>query len=101
MNNFHTVGVLDGSNISNDDRVTLGIQKAVANVIGGGAGLSVTTTVTFSKELPANYAVAVTPNQDATAYVTNRTSTGFDVVLSPRLAANTLAAGAFDVLVVA
>jgi hypothetical protein len=33
--------------------------------------------------------------------VTSKTLTGFSVVLNPRLAANTLAAGTFDVLIVA
>ena len=47
----------------------------------------------------ASYGVQVTPSQDATAYVSGKTSSGFNVVLEPRLAANTLAVGTFDVLV--
>ena len=43
----------------------------------------------------------VNPGQDATWYVTNKTSDSFDVVLNPRLAANVLAAGAFDCVLVA
>ena len=59
-------------------------------------GASVTTAIT-GLTLPANsnYGVIVTPNQDAVAYVTSKTTTGFSVVLNPRLAANTLAAGTF------
>ena len=49
----------------------------------------------------ANYNVFVSPNQDAVAYVTGKTNSGFNVVLNPRLAANTLAAGTFDLLVLA
>ncbi len=99
-NEKHTQMVLDGSSATFTDRTILGVQANVANAVGGGAGAAVTTAVTFSEQLPANYAVFVTPNQDATAYVTSKTSTGFNVVLEPRLAANTLAAGTFDVLVI-
>lgn len=82
------------------DRMIVGQQLNVANVIGGGAGAAVTTTVTWPKELPSAYQVLIGVKQDCTWYVTNRTVFGFDVVLTPRLAANTLAAGNFDVLVV-
>jgi len=51
--------------------------------------------------LPASYAVVVCPNQDATVCVSNKTSTGFNVTLTPRLATATLAAGLFDVVVIA
>lgn len=46
-----------------------------------------------------NYSVQVTCGQDAVPYVTNKKADRFDVVLTPRLAANTLAAGSFDVVV--
>lgn len=96
----HTIGIITGSNTARADIILVGVQSKVANAIGGGAGVAVTTTVTFSKELPPNYAVHITPAQDAVAYVNNRTASGFDVVLNPRLAANTLAVGTFDILVV-
>lgn len=96
----HTVDQLDGSNFNRQDRVIAGMQSGVANAVGGGAGAAVTTSVSFAN-LPANYTVVVNPGQDATWYVNNKTSSGFDVVLTPRLAANTLAAGTFDVLVFA
>ena len=92
----------DGSNFAWTDRVIMGLQTQVANSAGGGAGSSVTVAVSFPYELPAEYAVFVNPGQDATWFVANasKTSTGFTVTLEPRLAANTLAAGAIDVLVV-
>lgn len=78
-------------------RVVRVLLPNIPNVIGGGAGAAVTTAVAFPG-LPANgnYVVNVTPNQDAVAYVNAKTTTGFNVVLNPRLAANTLAAGTFD-----
>jgi hypothetical protein len=74
----------------------------VANLIGGGAGQSIVTAVAFAAPMPdATYSVQVTPHQDAVAFVTAKTVSGFNVTLTPRLAADTLAAGTFDVLVTA
>jgi hypothetical protein len=80
------------------DRIITGQRLNVANAAGAGAGQAVTATVTFL-ELPPFYQVLVSPKQDCTCFVGNRTTFGFDVTLNPRLAANTLAAGNFDVLV--
>jgi|CXWL01.1.fsa_nt_gi hypothetical protein len=98
MQNVHTVGIITGSNNSADDQLLVGVQSGVANGAGG-AGAVVATVVTFSKELPAKYAVVVTPSQDAMHYITARTSTGFTVNLAPHLSASSLAAGTFDVVV--
>ncbi len=94
----HSVDVPAGSTPNTGDRVTIGSLQDVANLAGGAAGASVTTAVSMPG-LPASYSVSIAPNQDAVAYVTNKTSTGFDIVLNPRLATNTLAAGTFDVTV--
>lgn len=95
----------DGCTPAFQDRAIIGTIPGVTNAVGGGAGASVTTTVTLptSASLPANYSVLVNPGQDATWYVpaNSKTSNSFNVVLTPRLAANTLAAGTFDVVVVA
>ena len=100
----HSIAVPDGAQPSNLDRTIIGVIPAVANVAGGGAGAAVTTTVTLpaTANLPANYGVLVNPGQDATWYVpeNSKTANSFNVVMTPRLAANTLAAGAFDVVIV-
>jgi len=96
----HSVDIPAGSTPVTTDRVTVGSKMGVANLAGGSAGASVTTAVVMAG-LPASYSVAITPDQDAVAYVTTKTQNGFNVVLNPRLAANTLAAGAFDVTVTA
>jgi hypothetical protein len=48
--------------------------------------------------LPASgqYAVDIELSQDATHYITGKSSAGFTVNIQPRLAANTLAAGTFN-----
>jgi hypothetical protein len=100
--NKHTVAVLDGTVGSPfTDRLQIGQILGVANLIGGGAGQVVTTAVTFAEPLPPNYQVIVTASQDATAWVSGKTALGFNVNLEPRLAANTLAAGTFDLLIIA
>jgi len=84
------------------DRLIGGLQLAVANAAGGSAGASVTVAVSFASQLPANYAVFVDIGQSGVVgTVTARTSTDFNVVLSPVLTTATVAAGTFNVLVVA
>jgi hypothetical protein len=106
---LHTVEIIDNSQISFTDRVRVGVQNAVANVAGAAAGDTVTVAVAFGHELPASYTVLVTPSQACSWSVTSKASTGFNVVLTPLVTvgagatavAGTIAAGTFDVLVVA
>lgn len=101
----HSIAIPDGAAPALEDRTIIGSIPGIANVAGGSAGAAVTTAVSLpaSANLPANYGVLVNPAQDATWYVpqNSKTSTGFNVVMTPRLAANTLAAGTFDVVIVA
>jgi hypothetical protein len=98
----HAVELIANSQLNQPDRVLVGLQIGVANLAGSGAGASVVTAVTFAAgALPSSYAVIVTPAQDATSFVTNKTANGFNVTLTPRLASATLAASSFDVVVIA
>jgi hypothetical protein len=101
----HNIAIPDGATPAYQDRTIVGSIPGVANLAAAGAGDAVTTAVTLpaSANLPANYSVLVNPGQDATWYVpeNSKTSTGFNVVMTSRLAANTLAAGTFDVVIVA
>jgi hypothetical protein len=83
-----------------------GVRSNVANAAGAGAGAAVTTAVEFVDQygngtLPAEYAVTVTPSQAAFVSVTSKTTSGFDVVLTPPASGDTIAAGTFDLLVAA
>lgn len=80
----------------------------VANAAGSGAGAAVTTAITVTAPpqgpgngLPANgnYTVAVTPSQACFVSITGKTTTGFNVVLTPMTTGTTLSAGTFDVSV--
>lgn len=70
---------------------------------GAGAGTARTIAVTSSdiKQLPGDYSVRVELPEDATYWVSAKTQAGFTVNISPRLAANTLAGGSADILVIA
>jgi hypothetical protein len=98
MRIFHATAVLDGSNVSSTDSIGTARLANLANPAGGSAGAAVVVAVA-AKGLPPVYAVNVTPGQDATAFVSAKTPNGFNVTLTPRLAATTLAAGIFDVTV--
>ena len=99
MLQIHDIQIPDGMPPNELDRITLGTLIGVANVIGGGAGQSVNVVVS-GLQLPAKYAVFVNPGQDATWFVSAKSTTGFTVTLNPRLAANTLAAGAIDITLI-
>jgi hypothetical protein len=97
----HTVDVAPGSNpLAQPDRVLIALLEGIVTAAGGSAGAAVVTPIS-GLQLPASYAVQVTPNQDATAFVSGKTNTGFNVTLNPRLAANTLAAGTVDIAIFA
>jgi hypothetical protein len=75
------------------------------NVAGGSAGATVTINVSklsgdgVTPGLPANYYVHMTPNQpNAFATVSNKTTTGFTITLSP-LSTYTIVAGTVDFIV--
>lgn len=99
---IHTIEVPEGAlnGLSQQGRLLVGNLPSLANTVGGGAGLAVVTAVSGLKNLPAKYTVLVNPGQDATWFVSGKTATGFNVTLTPRLAANTLAAGTFDVTII-
>lgn len=97
----HTIERPDGGSVALLDRVIVGQINGHTNAAGGSAGAAVVTPVSVGNELPDNYSVVVNPGQDATWYVSGKTNSGFNVTLNPRLATNTLAAGTFDVVIVA
>lgn len=98
----HTLELGDGSTFNRTDRVQVWRMTGIVNAAGGGEGDAVTTAVSVpGVALPASYDVFVDTNgQAAVACATNKTNTGFDVVLQPP-ATVTLVAGSFDVLVLA
>lgn len=98
---FHTLEAKDGSTFARTDRVIIA-TATVANAAGGSAGASVTVSfATAFSDLPASYSVFFDAGQDAVAFATSKTGTGFSATLNPRLATNTLAAGNLTAFVVA
>lgn len=95
----HTISVPIGATPARTDRTIIGSLPNVANAAGA-AGATVSTAVVMA-ELPANYSVLVNPGQEAYAWVSAKTSGGFTVNLAPISSTALIAAGAFDVVVVA
>ena len=101
-NAIHSIDVATGSDPTQQpDRLKYYTKYNIANSAGGGAGQSVTVAVAVpvAAGLPSNgnYIVDVETSQDCTAFVSSKTATGFNVTLTPRLAANTLSAGTINV----
>jgi len=99
---IHDIEVVDGSGLQNLDRVVIAQLDAVAFTSSGSAGAQ-TFAVTFAAgSLPTTYAVNITPGTPCFASVpgASKTTSGFNVVLTPTLIASTLASGTFDVLVI-
>jgi hypothetical protein len=74
----------------------------VPTLVAGGAGQAVTTSIAFSEEnLPEdlNYVIQVTPDQACAVSYDNKSTTGFDVILTPLSGGVTLAAGTMDIVV--
>lgn len=96
----HAIHVPTGSSPAFTDRTLIASIPNVANA-SGAAGVAVSTTVSVGNELPASYGVFVTPSQAAFVSVSAKTNTGFTVTLTPTTSTASIAAGTFDVLVVA
>ena len=95
----HTIVVPSGSAPANTDRILIGNIPAIVNGTAA-AGVTVTVAVAMS-ELPASYSVQINPGQGCAAYADGKTATGFNAHLVPLSAALVIAAGTFDVTVVA
>lgn len=95
---YHTLYVPDGAAVNLFDRVVVGAYPVT--YVGGSAGVAVTTVVTFGGRVPTPYAAVVSSVEDSTYYVTSRTNTGCSLVISPRLAANSLAGGTVQLMIV-
>jgi hypothetical protein len=96
---LHTVSVPSGASPAFLDRIVVGNRPGVAN-IAGAAGVTVTTPIAMT-DLPPEYSVYVNPGQGCGWYVDGQTSAGFSVHLVPFSGTATVAAGAFDVTVIA
>jgi hypothetical protein len=100
MIDIHAIEFLNGGVPSNPDRLKAAILT-VANAAGSGAGAAVTVAVAFAEPMPAAYQVFCDAGQDVVCYASAKTVNGFTLNINPRLAANTVAAGNVNLLVLA
>lgn len=86
---------LTTASVSGGTPTTPAVPGAVAITSAAGQG----SAVDIAQNLPGKFSVAVAPSEDCTSWITNKSNTGFTVNFAPRLAANTLAAGTFDLTI--
>lgn len=90
---------------SSSFRAIICILNNIANAAGGGAGQAVTTAVQIKDIIPEfdnlpddlNYNIQISTNHAVNASWSSKTNEGFNVVLTPLNAADTVQAGTFDV----
>jgi hypothetical protein len=99
---LHVLDIVGGTPSTQNDRLSVVAQANLPNPVGSGAGVVVSVPVVFAEKMPtANYAAFVEANQDATTWASAKTTSGFTANIQPRLATVTLAAGTFDILILA
>lgn len=99
----------DSSPLSHPGRAKLLVRIAIPVAAGSGAGAPVVTAVSCAglslpaggslPGLPSAYAAMATPDQPALVSVSGKTSSGFNVTLTP-LAGATINAGFVDLVVI-
>ena len=95
----HTISVPSGANPAWADRTIIGSLPNVPNPAAAAAGDTVSVNVAFGNDLPGNsYGVFVNPGQACNWWVSNKANAGFTVNLQ---SSATVAAGTFDVVVIA
>lgn len=99
---IHSMSYTRGAALpSQQDRQRNWPQFGVANGAGGAGATVQVAVVVPDSPLPANgnYFVDYDLPADYTVFTTNKTASGFTVNLQPRLAANSVAAGVFNLWV--
>lgn len=95
---YHTSYSPDGTILNLFDRVVIGNVTAVYPAATAGA--TSTIAVTWGEPIPTPYMAIMSPIEDCTYFVSARTTVGFTLNVLPRLAANTLAGGSVEILIV-
>jgi len=96
---YHTTYSPDGAGLNLFDRVNLGTVTAVYGP-GASAGATVTAAVTWSEPLALPYCAIPSLIEPSSYFITSRTTVGFSMVITPALAAATLAGGSVEILLI-
>lgn len=94
---YHNVYTPDGVGTNLFDRIVLGTVTAVYPAAATSA--SSTIAVTWGEPIPTPYAVLMSPVEDCTYFVSSKTTVGFVLNVNARIAANTLAGGSVECLI--
>lgn len=88
----------DGLATNRSDAVIFGTVSAT--YASASAGVASTVAVTWTEPVPTTYCAVMSPVEDCTYYLTSKTTLGFTLNVLPRLAANSLAGGTVEIMVV-
>lgn len=96
---YHTLYAPDGVGLNLFDRVNFGTVTATYGA-GTTTGLTTAVAVTWSEPIATPYFASVSPIEDASYYISGRTSTGLTLNAIPRVATTTLVGGSVEILLV-
>lgn len=95
---YHSVYVPDGLGLNLSGVITMG--TATATYASQSAGVTSTIAVTWTEPVVTPYCILPSMVEDATWFITSKTTLGFTLNIFPRLAANSLAGGTVEILVI-
>lgn len=96
---YHTTYAPDGVTLNLFDRVVLGTVTATYLAVTA-TNTATTLAVSWTEPVPTPYCAIASPTEDATYFITGRTSVGFNLVVSPRQILGTLAGGPVEILLI-
>lgn len=95
---YHTLYATDGTGLNVADRVYFG--TVTATYASASAGVASTIAVAWSEPIPTPYCAIMSPVEDCTYFISVKTTLGFTLNVLPRLAANALAGGTVEILII-
>jgi len=95
---YHTLYAPDGAALNLFDRATFGTVTAVYGA--GATGAATAVAVTWSEAIATPYYASVSPIEDASYFISGRTSTGLTLNAVPRVATTSLAGGSVEILLI-
>ena len=96
---YHTIMANDGLALNNANRVFLGSITATYTAAGAGAATT-PVVLTWTEPVPTPFSVFMSPIEDCTWFITAKTTLGCTLNVLPRLAANSLAGGVVQLLII-
>ena len=95
---YHTTYSPDGAGLNLFDRAIVGTVTAVYGAVTSGG--TAVVAVTWSEPIPTPYWAGEAKIESSSSIITNKTSTGFTLTITPSPSTSTLAGGSIEILLV-